>query len=197
MKLSTWAKSQGISYTTAWRWWKAGKLPVPSEQVASGTIIVHESSPSQGVAIYARVSSSDQQVDLDRQIVRLTEYAMRQRLIVVDVIREVGSGLNGRRPGLLRLLRNAQASTILIEHRDRLMRFGFEYLEASLAAQERRILVVDPSEVADDLVRDMTEVMTSMCARLYGRRSAAHRARRAIVAMQAPTDQAVAPEEAA
>lgn len=196
MKLSTWAKTQGISYTTAWRWWKAGKLPVPSEQVASGTIIVHESSPSQGVAIYARVSSSDQHADLDRQIVRLTEYAMRQRLIVVDVIREVGSGLNGRRPGLLRLLRNTQATTILIEHRDRLMRFGFEYVEASLAAQQRRILVVEPSEVADDLVRDMTEVMTSMCARLYGKRSAAHRARRAIAAMQAAADQPAAPEEA-
>ena len=87
MKLSTLSAKQGISYTTAWRWWKAGKLPVFSEQVASGTIIVHENSHANGVAIYARVSSSDRQADLDRQIVRLTDHAMHSKLIVVDVVR--------------------------------------------------------------------------------------------------------------
>ena len=181
MKLTTWAKQQGISYTTAWRWWKAGKVPVASEQVASGTIIVYAHGNLQGVAIYARVSSADQKADLDRQIVRLTKHAMREHMVVVDVIREVGSGLKGRRPVLLR---NTETRTILVEHRDRLMRFGFKYVEAALAAQERRIFVVDPVEVADDLVRDVTEVVTFLCTRLYGKRSAANRARRAVVAMQ-------------
>jgi predicted site-specific integrase-resolvase len=72
MKLSTWAKKEGISYRTAWRWFKEGVLPVPSKQLATGTIIVSEpeqSSPT--VAIYARVSSSDQKADLDRQVARI------------------------------------------------------------------------------------------------------------------------------
>ncbi len=70
----------------------------------------------------------------------------------------------------------------MVEHRDRLARFGVEYLEAALAAQGRRIVVVDPSESTDDLVRDMIEVLTSFCARLYGRRGARNRALRALAA---------------
>ena len=69
---------------------------------------------------------------------------------------------------------------IVVEHRDRLVRFGVEHLGAALSAQGREILVVDEGEVDDDLVRDMTEVLTSFCARLYGRRGARNRALRAI-----------------
>ena len=69
-----------------------------------------------------------------------------------------------------------------MEHRDRLARFGMEHLEASLAAQGRRIVVADPGETTDDLVRDMIEVLTSMCACLYGRRGARNRAMRAVTA---------------
>ena len=78
--------------------------------------------------------------------------------------------------------------TIIVEHWERLCRFGFEYIEAALSARGARILVVDDgevmdnSEVEDDLVRDATEVMTSLCARLYGKRSARRRAERAVAA---------------
>ena len=92
--------------------------------------------------------------------------------------------MNGRRTKLMKLLRDASLGIIVVEHRDRLMRFGFEYLEAALASQGRRIIVVDESEVKEDLVRDMTEVLTSFCARLYGKRAAANRARRALEAME-------------
>jgi len=70
----------------------------------------------------------------------------------------------------MRLLRTPAVTTVVIEHRDRLMQCGFEYVEAALAAQGRTLVLADPAEVTDDLVRDMTEVLTSMCARLYGRR---------------------------
>jgi predicted site-specific integrase-resolvase len=70
----------------------------------------------------------------------------------------------------------------VVEHRDRFARFGAEDVEASLAASGRRLLVVDPAEVDDDLVRDVTEILTSLCARLYGRRAAADRAARAVEA---------------
>ena len=73
-------------------------------------------------------------------------------------------------------------STIVVEHRDRFARFGAEYVEAALTASGRQLLVVDPGEVDDDLVRDVTEVLTSLCARLYGPRSAVNRARRAVQA---------------
>jgi predicted site-specific integrase-resolvase len=86
----------------------------------------------------------------------------------------------------MKLLRDKSVGTIIVEHRERLMRFGFEYLEASLNSQGRKILVVEEKEVKDDLVRDMIEVLTSFCARLYGRRAAANRAARAIEAMKKP-----------
>lgn len=70
----------------------------------------------------------------------------------------------------------------MVEHRDRFARFGSEYIDAALSAQGRELVVVDPAEVDDDLVRDMTELLTSMCARLYGKRAAENRARRAMEA---------------
>jgi predicted site-specific integrase-resolvase len=186
VKLSVWAKSQGISYKTAWRMWKAGSLPVPAEQLATGTVIVHAEVPdalSGSVALYARVSSADHKSDLDRQFGRLTEYAVAHKLPIVDAVKEVGSGMNGHRKGLLRLLRDTQSNVILVEHRDRLMRFGFEYVEAALSAQGRAILVIEPDEVVDDIVRDLHEVIVSMCARLYDPRSAAKRAQNAMDAL--------------
>ncbi len=156
MKLADWARSQGITYKTAWRWFKAGILPIPAEQLPTGTILVFP--PTQnindGVALYARVSSNDQRDDLTRQLGRLVEYANNDKMKVVKSVVEVGSGLNGRRPKLIRLLRDPDISTIIVEHRDRLARFGSEYIEASLVASGRRVIIVDPSEMKDDLAHD-------------------------------------------
>lgn len=69
-------------------------------------------------------------------------------------------------------------ATIVVEHRDRFARFGAEYVEAALSAPGRRLLVVDPAEVDDDLVLDVTEILTSLCTRLFGRRAAKNRAAR-------------------
>ena len=132
--------------------------------------------------MYARVSSADQRSDLDRQVARVTEWATGQGLVVSRVVTEVGSALNGDREKFLALLRDRAVQTVVVEHRDRFARFGAEYVEAALAAQGRRLLVVDPAEVDDDLVRDVTEILTSLCARRYGRRAAANRARRAVEA---------------
>ncbi|GAA2591765.1 hypothetical protein GCM10010399_22850 [Dactylosporangium fulvum] len=132
------------------------------------------------VVVYARVSSAEQQADLDRQVARVTVWATGQKLAVDRVVTEVGSALNGHRRKFLALLRDPAVTAIVVECRDRFARFGAEYVEAALAAQGRRLLVVDPSEVDDDLVRDVTEILTSLCARRYGRRAAANRARRAV-----------------
>jgi putative resolvase len=138
------------------------------------------------VALYARVSSHDQRQDLDRQLGRLVEWAVRRGLQVTQTVAEVGSGMNGSRPKLRRLLADQTVDCIVVEHRDRLARLGSEYVEAALVGAGRRLLVVEATEVEDDLVRDMTEVLTSLCARLYGRRSARTRASRALKCASLP-----------
>jgi putative resolvase len=117
-------------------------------------------------------------------VARLTGWASEQGLEVAQVVCEVGSGLNGKRPRLRRVLSDPDARVIVVEHRDRLARFGLEHLEAALSAQGRRIVIADAGERTDDLVRDIIEVLTSVRARLYGRRGARNRAMRAIAATQ-------------
>jgi putative resolvase len=189
MKLSAWAKASGLTYRTAWRMWRDGKLPVPAEQLPTGTVLVHppQAQVVEAVALYARVSSADQKSDLERQLGRLAEYASRERMMVLHSVSEVGSGLNGHRAKIMRLLADPAVRTIVVEHRDRLVRFGSEYIEAALSATGRKLVVVDQSEMKDDLVQDMISVLTSFCARLYGRRAAKNRAAKAIAAAATPT----------
>ncbi|MEV4476047.1 IS607 family transposase [Nonomuraea sp. NPDC049504] len=182
MKLSEWARRNGVHYQTAWQWARDGKMPVPVVKTATGRYLVLE--PSAGrdgrTVAYCRVSSADQKADLERQAGRVVTAATGMGLTVSEVATEVGSGLNGRRPKLARLLRDASVSVIVVEHRDRLTSFGLEHLSAALEAVGRRIVVIDDAEPDDDLIRDMTEVLTSFCARLYGRRSASRRANAAV-----------------
>ena len=165
MKLPAWAKANGLAYQTAWRMWRAGKLPIPAEQLPTGTVIVHppKAPTVESVAIDARVSSADQKGDLERQLGRLAEY----------------------RAKIMRLLSDPAVQTIVVEHRDRLARFGSESIEAALAACGRKLVVVDETEMKDDLVQDMVDVLTWFCARLYGRRAAKNRAAKALAAAQA------------
>lgn len=156
---------------------------MPAERVGRLILVKTAASASAaaaGVVLYARVSSHDRRSDLDRQVARLTAWATERDLGVGQVVCEVGSGLNGKRPKLRRILSDPDARVIVVEHRDRLARCGVEHLEAALSAQGRRIVVADPGETTDDLVCDMIEVLTGMCARLYGRRGARNRAMRAV-----------------
>lgn len=184
VKLSVWAKQMGVSFKTAQRWYYGGKMPVPTVKTPTGRIMVCLDEPvGEGwTVLYGRVSSSDQKGDLARQIDRLRVFAAGRGLADVEVVEEIGSGLNGKRPRLLRLLANPKIRTVVVEHRDRLARFGVEYVEAALASQGRTILVVEAGEQKLDLVQDFIDVVTSMCARIYGRRAAKNRARRALAA---------------
>ena len=182
--------SQGVAYITARRQYAAGALPVPTYRLGRlimvGEPLTAAPVAAGQVAVYARVSSADAWPDLDRQVARVTEWATGQRLAVDRVVTEVGSALNGHRRTFLGLLWDESVSTIVVERSDRFARFGAEYVEAALAASGRRLLVVDPAEVDDDLVRDVTEILTSLCARLYGKRAAANRAARAVAAATGP-----------
>lgn len=178
MKLSQYAKQQGISYKTAWRWYKAGQLD--AYQTPTGTVIVRDpiitSPPTGRVALYARVSSADQKEEVQRQLERLRTYALARGYQVAKEVMEIASGLNDQRPKLLQLLTDTSIGTIVIEHQDRLTRFGYHYIEQLLATQGRRVEVIFPSEMQDDLVDDFVSVITSMAARIYGRRNSKRRA---------------------
>jgi predicted site-specific integrase-resolvase len=189
VNLKQWAERQGVSYATARRWFAAGTLPVQARRVG-GLILVgdteHATAADAGSAVvYARVSSADQKADLDRQVARVTAWATGQGITVGRIVTETGSALNGKRGKFLALLRDPSVSAIVVEHRDRFARFGAEYVEAALAAQGRKLLVMDPAGAGDDLVRGVTEILTSLCARRYGRRAAADRAARAVAAATA------------
>lgn len=176
MNLAAWAERNGVGRVTAYRWFRAGLLPVPAQRVGRlilvGDPAIEESRPARTV-VYARVSSADQRSGLDRQVARVTAWVTAQQLPVDKVVTEVGSALNGHRGKFLALLGDPAVTRIVVEHRDRFCRFGSEYVEAALGARGRELVVVDSAEVDDDLVRDMTEILTSMCARLYGLAAAA------------------------
>jgi len=177
MKLSAYAKQVGITYKTAWQWWKAGQLD--AYQLPTGTIIVREpQTVASGVALYARVSSADQKDDAVRQMQRLRDYAAaRGYQVVVEVI-EIASGMNEERPQLKKLLTDARIGVLVVEHRDRLTRVGYGYIATLLAQHGRRVEAIYPSDTGDGLVDDFVAVIASMAARLYGRRTSKRRAER-------------------
>jgi len=171
MKLS-YARQIGVTYKTAYRWWQAGKLD--AYQMDTGTVIVRDplKVSATNVALYARVSSVDQKNDLERQLERLKDYAAVHGYQVTRTVSEIGSGLNDRRPKFLKLLTDPTIGVIVMEYRDHGTRFGFTYIEQLLAMQGRRLEVVFPKDTDDDLVNDFVSIITSMAARMYGRRKA-------------------------
>ena len=180
MKLSDYAKQMGVRYETAWRWFRDGKIP--GRRIGPRTIIITEghegpappSSPH--AAIYARVSSAEHQSQLDRQAERLVAYCAARGYQVAQVVKEVGAGVNDARPKLLALLEDQRIGLIVVEHPDRLTRFGFRYLATLLKAQGRALEVVNQAEhgPADpgEVLADLTAMVYACCARLYGPRRA-------------------------
>lgn len=188
MLVREWAAREGLNPQTVWKWCRTGKMPVPVEHTPSGMWFVHDpkyETPTpdgnEGRTVcYARVSSADQKDDLKRQADRLKAFAIGMGVEDPEVVMETGSGMNDRRRKLNRLLSDPTVTSIIVEHRDRLARMNAGLVESALKAQGRRIIVVDDTELDDDLARDMTEVLTSFCARLYGRRAAKHKAEAAL-----------------
>jgi putative resolvase len=192
MKLSQYAKQQGISYSTALRWWHQGTLR--GYQAPSGTIIVEteglQPTPEERVAIYARVSSAEHRENLERQAERLTHYCTIRGYQVVKLVKEVGSGVNDSRPKLLSLLRDPMITRLVVEHKDRLTRFGFRYIETLLEIQGRTIEVVNPAENnKEDLLHDLASIVYSICARLYGQRRAKRKAEHLVEQLEAKDGQ--------
>lgn len=174
MKLSEWAKRNGLTYQTAHRLFKANKLPVNCIQLATGTILVDDLPQTTNIKlktyIYSRVSSPNKKDDLHRQAERCSQFANVNGWEIEKVIKEVGSGMNDNRKKLNSLL-DKEPKRIIIEHKDRLTRFGFNYLDKTLKLLGYDLIVINrDQENESDLMKDLVAVITSFCCRLYGLR---------------------------
>ncbi len=173
MKHSEYAKQQGMSYRTAFRWWQAGQIL--GYQAPTGAIIVQDSkaavSAPQRVALYSRVSSHEHQANLDRQAERLATYCAAKGYQMSKIIKKIASGVNDSRPKLFTLLEDQAITLIAMEHEDRLTRFG--YLDTLLRGQGRALEVVNEAgNETEDLMADLTAILYSFTARLYRQRRA-------------------------
>lgn len=186
MKLSAYARQVGVSYRTALRWFKSGKIR--GRQMETGTILITEpiddpptSERPSRAAIYTRVSAAENQSNLEGQAKRLQDYCAAKGYPVSRVVKEIGSGVNDARPKLLKLLVDPSVTLIVVEHQDRLTRFGFNYIEQLLKMQGRKIEVINlAGNGKEDLVQDFVSIVTSFCARLYGQRRSKHKTERII-----------------
>ena len=187
MKLSDYAKKTGVTYKTAWNWFKAGKIK--GYQMDTGTIIVTETDEAilpQKVAVYASVSSSQNRANLNTQAERLVQYCAAKGGQVHKIVKEVGSGVNDNRQNLLKLLADTTVTVIVVAHKDRLTRFGFNYIESLMQTQGRHLEVVNLADNGqEDRLDDLVAIIYSFCARLYGQRRAKRKTEKITKELQA------------
>lgn len=186
VKISTYAKAHNLHYRTVWNYCKKGLLPY--EQTATGTILIllEEIPPSKDeVAIYCRVSSSQNKSNLEAQKNRLVDYCAAKGYPIKKIVCEIGSGLNDNRKKLNALLEDRQVTIIVVEHKDRLARFGIGQIELLLAHEGRRIEVVNEAlSDKEDLMQDFVSIITSFVSRLYGQRRSKRKTEQIIEELQ-------------
>lgn len=134
------------------------------------------------VATYARVSSHEQKTkgDLDRQSQRLSEYCAKKKLNVGYIIKDVGSGLSDTRVGFVKLTNlviDKKINKLIIEHKDRLTRFQYNFIEKMFNTYGVEIIHIEKNDVSEqeDLATDLVSIIASFSGRLYGKRSAERR----------------------
>lgn len=174
MKLSEYAKLLGLNYRTVWNAYKNGDIP-NAYQLPTGTIIVKQDVPiinqspiEYGVVLYARTSSSNNTKLLNDQADRLYLYALAKGYKVKAIIKEFGSGLNDSRPKLSKILIDNQYDKIIVENKDRLTRFGFNWFQ--LLTNNRIEVINQAKSIDEDITNDLISIIHSFSARLYGQR---------------------------
>ena len=183
------ATELGISMRTLYRWEAAEKLHtvrtvgnqrrIPTEEISRLRRLGKGQVGAERCVLYARVSSVRQEQDgnLSRQMERLKLAADARGYEVVAQLSEQASSLNEKRKGmrkLLTLLKEQAVEVILIEYPDRLVRFGFSYLEEAFSWQGVRLEALDPPkqlEPAEELAQDLLTIVTVFAGRLYGQRA--------------------------
>lgn len=175
----------GISLSTFYRYCKAGILK-PAFLTCGGhrrfsLSLLRQSFNLDNNAVlticYSRVSSHDQKVDLVTQEDKLINYAKDNDYQNIVSITDLGSGLNYKKKGLKRLIGlifSRQVKTLIINHKDRLLRFGSELIFYLCDLFKVNVVIVEDKleqSFEERLSADVIELMTVFCARLYGKRS--------------------------
>ncbi len=185
IKIGEAAKLLGCAISTLRKWEASGEL-IPARKTAGGTRyyatadLLGLGDADAPTVCYARVSSHDQKADLDRQHAMLEAYCAAKGWRS-EVIKDLGSGMNYRKPGLNRLLEmilRKQMKRLVITHKDRLLRFGSELVFALCAHQQIEIVIIHNGEqptFEEELAKDVLEIITIFSARLYGSRSKKNR----------------------
>lgn len=174
-KLSQYAKDNGICYHTAYNHFKNGLLE-NTKQLETGTILIGyenkiDESKDIKAVIYSRVSSNEMKENLNRQQDRLEQYAISKGYTIVNSIKEISSGMNDKRPKLKSILESNDYDILIVEHKDRLTRFGFNYIETLLNKDKKKIEVVNISKNDNEnLMEDLISIIYSFSARMYGQR---------------------------
>jgi predicted site-specific integrase-resolvase len=180
IKLSKLAKHLGVTKATLYNWRLAGKISfIKSEggqnYVSNETyneLLGIKEKKEDSVVIYCRVSSSENKNNLETQKERMISYCNAKGYKVHSVITEIGSGINDKRPKLQNLLKhNDDFTKIVVEHKDRLTRMGFGYIETLLNSLNKQIEVVNNVDgVKEDIIQDFVSIITSYCSKIYGDR---------------------------
>ena len=184
--LKDYARDHGIKYRAAWNRFKAGKIPSAFKD-DFGKILIREDKPDRPLKVfcYARVSSSQNKANLESQAERITHFANLSGLPVHSIIKEIGSGLNDKRPKLLKILNDIEITHIVVEHKDRLTRFGFNFLKDWMASRQCQIIVMNNVKTdKEDLMQDFISLVTSMVVRLYGLRRSKRKTKQLIKELQ-------------
>jgi putative resolvase len=178
MKLSQWCKKQGITYHTGFIWFHKGLIP-NARQLPTGTILIDEQlveNRNENVVIYCRVSNQSRKHELQYQIDRCVNFTNAKGLTINKVYKEIASGMNDNRTQLWKMLQT-KPTIIIVENKDRLTRFGFNYLEKLLAEQGCTVIVMHRDhEDEQDIIKDLVSVITSFCCRIYGIRRGKNKA---------------------
>ena len=182
-KLSQYAESNNITYRTAINHFHKGLIE-GAYQLPTGTIVIPDSYKppiKEHIICYSRVSSSENKSNLKTQSERLVSYCNAKGWSVDEDVSEIGSGLNDKRTKLLKILKEKKATKLVVEHKDRLSRFGVSYIEECLNGFNCELIILNPVENnKEDIIQDFVSVITSFCAKLYGQRRSKRRTEKLI-----------------
>jgi len=172
IKLSDYAKNKSITYRTAWKRFKQNEIPGAYKDETGHVYIPNNSKTDKiNAIVYARVSSNDRKSSLIEQQKRLEEFCALKEFNLIGSYKEIASGMNDNRPILNKIINNNDWNYLVVENKDRLTRFGFNYLESLLNKLNKKIIVINSTDDdKQDLMRDMISIIYSFSARMYGLR---------------------------
>ena len=194
IKLSTWAKENNYSWRGAYARFKRKKIKNAFQDEDTGSIFVivdsiehdllnksevNENEIETNVYIYARVSSFKQKDDLIRQINRIEDFSAAKGYIVNKIFKEVASGMSDNRKQLNKLYElckenyannKKNKNIIVVENKDRLTRYGFEFVKNMFSLLNTEIVVINQTEQTTDSLQDLISVIYSFCAKTYSKR---------------------------